>query len=149
MTALDSDECWAVLRSQEFGRMAYHDGESVSLVPINYAVDEQRRLVFRTAEGEKLLAVKDNDDIAFEVDEITESTATSIILRGRAHELTGAEAAWVDTTRLRPWVPTSKVHVIAIDPFEVSGRTFQLARPWLHMVPDHPIAPRTRRSRAS
>jgi Mlc titration factor MtfA (ptsG expression regulator) len=142
ITALAADECWALLRRQEFGRMAYHDGEYVALVPINYAVDPQHRLVFRTAEGSKLLNLVKNADVAFEVDEIDEDAASSVVLHGTAHELDDGDADWVDTLPLRPWVPTEKHHVIAIEPHTLSGRKFCLDRPWRHMIPAHPVSPR-------
>ena len=41
-----------------------------------------------------------------------------------------------DQLRLRPWVVTRKAHVMAIRVAEISGRRFQLAKPWEHMLPD-------------
>ncbi len=140
---LSAEECWDLLRRQEFGRLAYHDGDLVTLVPIHYALDDEHRILFRTAEGSKLLAITHNVDVAFEVDEIGEDAAFSVVLHGSAHELVDREAAWVDTLPLRPWVPTTKCHVLAIEPHQVSGRRFHLDRPWRHMVPAHPVAPRT------
>ena len=142
VSALTSQECWELLRHEEFGRMAYHMGDCVCIVPLNYAVDSQHRLIFKTSEGSKLLAVANNHDVAFEVDRIGEDEARSVVVHGRANELHDAEAAWVDTLPLRPWVPTAKYHVIAIEPVQVGGRRFLLDRPWRHMVPAHPVAPR-------
>jgi nitroimidazol reductase NimA-like FMN-containing flavoprotein (pyridoxamine 5'-phosphate oxidase superfamily) len=143
VSTLTEDECWDLLVGQEFGRMAYHDGDGVSLVPINFAVDERhRRIVFRTAAGSKLPGVMTNAEVAFEVDHIGDDTAASVVVHGSAHELTGAEAAWADVLPLRPWVPTEKSHVIAIEPNDVAGRRFHLDRPWRHIRPLHPVAPR-------
>lgn len=139
---LSQEEAWEFLGSSEFGRLAFAVAGDPEIVPINFcAVDE--KVYFRTAEGSKLLAITHNVDVAFEVDEIGEDAAFSVVLHGSAHELVDREAAWVDTLPLRPWVPTTKCHVLAIEPHQVSGRRFHLDRPWRHMVPAHPVAPRT------
>ncbi|MFB9733094.1 pyridoxamine 5'-phosphate oxidase family protein [Ornithinimicrobium kibberense] len=133
---LSEDECWERLRQTEFGRMAYHLADEVHISPLNYAVDGDR-LVFRTAEGSKLLGVAMNEDVAFEVDDILEDEerAWSVIARGKAHILEGDEARDADNLRLRPWVSSAKFNVVAITVEEVSGRDFHLARPWRHMMP--------------
>ncbi len=124
-------ESWEFLRSQEFGRLAFHLLGEVHIVPINYAVDGER-LVFLTSEGSKLFGVTTNDDVAFEVDQIGDEHATSVIVRGRAKHLQGAETTVVERLPLRPWVGTPKFQVVAIEVDEISGRHFDLCRPWLH-----------------
>jgi hypothetical protein len=37
---------------------------------------------------------------------------------------------------LRPWVPTLKYNVVELEVTEISGRRFELSRPWRHMIPD-------------
>ncbi len=130
MTTMD---CWALLREQEFGRLAYRLGESVQIAPLNYAVDGSR-VVFRTSEGTKLAALHEHPEVAFEVDEMNDDAAMSVIVRGRAVELHGEEALMVDQLRLCPWFHTDKHHVIAIEVAEISGRFFYLSKPWLHMA---------------
>ncbi|MBK6884983.1 MAG: pyridoxamine 5'-phosphate oxidase family protein [Tetrasphaera sp.] len=132
ITPLSAEQCWDLLRQNEFGRLAFHLAGEVHITPINYVVDEDR-LIFRTAEGGKLLGVVMNDDVAFEIDEIDDEQATSVVLRGSARILEGDEADFVDTLPLRPWVDTTKLVVVAITPSEISGRTFKLHRPWMHM----------------
>lgn len=130
VTKLTQDQCWELLREKEFGRLAYHLAGEVHLVPINYATDGER-LFFRTAPGSKLLGIVMNEDVAFEVDRITDTEATSVILRGRAHLLEGEEERLVVDLPLRPWVPTLKFNVVAITPNEgeMTGRSFSLTRP--------------------
>ena len=135
VTELTESQCWDYLHAEEFGRLAFHLLDEVHITPINYAVDPHQRLVFRTAEGSKLLGLTLNDDVAFEIDEFTEETATSIIVRGRAHHLQGRDADATDQLPLRPWVNTAKYNVIAIEVTSVTGRSFELSRPWLHMAP--------------
>jgi uncharacterized protein len=136
VSVLSDDECWDLLRENEFGRMAYHLAGEVHIVPINYATDGSR-LYFKTAEGSKLLGIVMNEDVAFEIDRITEDSATSVCLRGRARLLEGSEEHVVEQLPLRPWVPTMKFNVVAIDPAEMSGRSFYLKRPWLNMTEPH------------
>ncbi|MBS2940390.1 pyridoxamine 5'-phosphate oxidase family protein [Nocardioides sp. J2M5] len=140
-TRMDTEECWDFLRRQELGRMAYHLLDEVHLVPVNYAMDhdpvtDRRSILFRTAEGSKLLGVVMNNDVAFEADELVDEEATSVIVRGRARLLDEHEEHRADNLPLRPWVPTLKYNVVEIDVSEISGRRFALARPWRHMIPD-------------
>lgn len=137
MQILSEDQCWTRLRETEFGRMAYHLADEVHIAPVNFAVDG-RRLVFRTAEGSKLLGVVMNEDVAFEIDRIDDEAenAWSVIARGKAQILDGEDARNADNLRLRPWVSSEKHNVVGIDVEEVSGREFHLARPWQHILPD-------------
>lgn len=141
ITRMGTEECWEFLRRHEFGRLAHHLADEVHIAPVNYAVDHdpatgRRSLLFRTAEGSKLLGVVMNPDVAFEVDEIVGERATSIVLRGRARRLEEDEEHRAENLPLRPWVATAKWNVVEVDVTEVSGRRFELSRPWRHMTPD-------------
>jgi nitroimidazol reductase NimA-like FMN-containing flavoprotein (pyridoxamine 5'-phosphate oxidase superfamily) len=140
ITRLGTEECWEFLRRHEFGRLAHHLADEVHLAPVNYAVDHdpatgRRSLLFRTAEGSKLLGVVMNPDVAFEVDEIVGESATSIVLRGRARRLEEDEEHRAENLPLRPWVASAKWNVVEVDVTEISGRHFELSRPWRHMTP--------------
>ena len=137
ITSLATEDAWALLRGNEFGRLAYHLADEVHITPINYAVDAQDRIVVRTAEGSKLLGLTMNADVAFEVDEVDEHEARSVVVRGRARTLEGHEADETEELPLRPWVDTVKLNVVAITVDELSGRRFSLTRPWRHMIPEH------------
>lgn len=132
---LTEDECWDMLRSCELGRLAFHLAEEVHITPVNYAVDDGT-LLFRTAEGSKLLALVMNSDVAFEIDGVEGETATSVILRGRAELLDEHRAHRADDLPLRPWVESHKYNVVEITPTQISGRRFQLHRPWLRAIPE-------------
>ena len=129
---LDQAECWAALRADEFGRLAYRLGDEINLVPLNYAVDDDT-LLLRSAAGSKLLGIVMHPDVVFEIDAYGEASAQSVIVRGKARLLEEDEAHRADTSRLRSWLPTLKYNVVEIEPVEVTGRRFALARPWLHM----------------
>ena len=135
VSIMSDEECWEFLRTQEFGRLAFHLADQVHITPINYAVDGET-LLFRTAEGAKLLAVVMNPDIAFEADQYDEDSAASVIIRGTARQLDEHEEHRAENVPLRPWVPTLKYNVVEITPTELSGRRFELSRPWLHITPE-------------
>lgn len=139
-THLTTQQCWDFLRVEEFGRLAFHLSDEVHIVPVNYAVDhdpesDRRSLLFRTAEGSKLLGIVMNADVAFEIDHYDDTHARSVIIRGRARKLEEDEEHRAENLPLRPWVDTHKYNVVEIEPTEVSGRRFELHRPWLHMLP--------------
>ena len=131
---LTPDQCWEVLRAEEFGRLAFALVDEIHITPINYAVDDDV-LLFRTAEGSKLLSVVMGGDVAFEVDRYGEESARSVVVRGSARLLPEDEAHRAENVPLRPWVPTLKYNVVEIIPEVVSGREFHLERPWLHLRP--------------
>ena len=114
--------------------MAFHLVGEVHIAPINYAVDGER-ILFMTAEGSKLLGITMNADVAFEVDEVTDDHAMSVIVRGRARELEGSEKYVVEQLPVRPWVNTPKYGVVSITVEEITGRRFDLRRPWLQATP--------------
>ena len=53
VTDLPANACWALLRSQEVGRLAVSIADRPEIFPVNYVVDHGT-VVFRTAEGTKL-----------------------------------------------------------------------------------------------
>jgi nitroimidazol reductase NimA-like FMN-containing flavoprotein (pyridoxamine 5'-phosphate oxidase superfamily) len=135
ITELTTDECWEALRADEFGRLAYHLGDEIGLVPVNYAVDGET-LLFRTAEGSKLLGIVMHPDVVFEIDHFGDETATTVIVRGAARKLEEDEAHRADNLPLRPWVDTLKYNVVEISPTQLTGRRFVLHRPWLRLRTD-------------
>lgn len=131
---LSDDECWEFLRSHEFGRLAFHLTDEVHIAPINYAVDHGT-LLFRTAEGSKLLGIVMNPDVAFEIDEYDQEKASSVIVRGTARLLPEDEAHRSENVPLRPWVDDFKYNVVEITPTEMTGRRFDLTKPWTRITP--------------
>ena len=97
-------------------------------------------LLFRTAEGSKLLAVAMGSEVAFEIDRFREESARSVVVRGEARLLPEDEAHRAENVPLRSWVSTLKYNVVEIQPRYVSGRAFELSRPWLHLRPHRLIA---------
>ena len=135
ITELSAEQCWDMLREEEFGRLAFRLIDEVHITPINYAVDG-RTLLFGTAEGDKLLGVVMGSDVAFEIDRYGVESARSVVVRGTARLLGEDEAHRAEHVPLRSWVDTSKYNVVEILPNVVTGREFKLHRPWTHLRPD-------------
>lgn len=128
-TWLDELTCWERLAGERLGRLAFHLVDEVHIVPINYCA-QQPRLVFRTAEGSKLLGVAMNSDVAFEIDGIDAQRAWSVVARGRGRILEGDQAREADGLGLRSWLGASDKHqFVAIDVESVTGREYDLAEP--------------------
>lgn len=125
VVVLATDECWELLESEQFGRLAYRLVDEVHLVPINYLVDG-RTLLFRTTSGNKLLAAALHSDVALETDWHDDVSAWSVVVRGRLRRLPEDEAERVDDLPLQPWVPTLKYDVVELAPEVVTGRRFRL-----------------------
>ena len=122
---LSEEECWQRLRGSELGRLVTRVGDVIDIFPINYVVDGTS-IVFRTAEGSKLVELTVNDEVLFEVDEHTDADAWSVIVRGSAHVLeTLAEREAADGLGLQPWVPTLKYNYVRISPSSLTGRAFR------------------------
>ncbi len=143
MDELSRQECWELLRGHELGRLAFTVVDEQHITPVNYAVDHAtgtETLLFRTAPGSKLLAValggERGAEVALEVDDVDDRQgegAVSVVVRGRARILEEDEAHRAENVPLRPWVDTHKHVVVEIAPTEVTGRRFDLTRPWLHL----------------
>lgn len=136
--SLTEEECWQFLGGHEFGRLAYALVGEVQIVPLNFVADSGH-IYFRTAEGSKLLGVTMNATVAFEVDDLSggptngDGHATSVVVQGRADVLEGDEKAQAEQLPLRPWIPSQKHTIVRIAPSEVTGRRFDLSKPWSHM----------------
>ncbi|TFB95368.1 pyridoxamine 5'-phosphate oxidase family protein [Cryobacterium sp. HLT2-28] len=123
---LSEDECWELLISSSFGRLAMSISGEPDIYPVNFIASD-RRLVFRTAEGTKLLELTVNDKVAFETDGIGRDEAWSVVVRGQARVLdTQHEIEAADQLPLRPLIPTLKYIYVEITPQVITGRRFQL-----------------------
>ena len=124
LQVLTDDECWSRVSTQTLGRLVTHVGDVLDIFPVNFVVDAGT-IVFRTAEGSKLVELTVNDDVLFEVDDHTDVDAWSVVVRGHAHRLaTSEEVAAADRLPLLPWLPTLKYNYVRIDPTRMSGRAF-------------------------
>ena len=125
VTILEESRCWDLLASQEVGRLATAVQGFPEIFPVNFVVDGES-IVFRTAEGSKLLELVINAHVCFEVDGWTDNGGWSVVLKGSASVVpSGEEHDVVEALPLRPWVPTVKTNFVRVTPTEVTGRRFE------------------------
>ncbi|MBC3186936.1 pyridoxamine 5'-phosphate oxidase family protein [Corynebacterium sp. zg-331] len=124
---LSPEECLDKLRSLSLGRLVVRRSEEMDIFPVNYVVDEHGEIYFRTAEGTKFFSLNLNPDVLFEADEVSEGRAWSVVVRGNASVVSGAEdIGYADSLPLRPWVPTLKYNYVRVTAEHISGRSFEL-----------------------
>jgi nitroimidazol reductase NimA-like FMN-containing flavoprotein (pyridoxamine 5'-phosphate oxidase superfamily) len=124
---ISDDECWDLLLSSSLGRLALSVGGEPDIYPVNFVASD-RRLLFRTAEGTKLLELTVNSRVAFETDGVGRDEAWSVVVKGTARALEKrAEIDAAEALPLRPQIPTLKYVFVEITPAKVTGRRFPLA----------------------
>ncbi|MGX9791172.1 pyridoxamine 5'-phosphate oxidase family protein [Mycobacterium sp. MMS18-G62] len=124
ISILPESECWTLLSSVALGRLVTSvDGEP-EIFPVNFVV-QHRTVLFRTAEGTKLVSAAINNRVLFEADEHNVANGWSVIVKGTAHTLrTDEEIAEAERGQLLPWTATVKQHFVRIRPLSVTGRRF-------------------------
>ncbi len=128
ITTLTPDESWELLGSGELGRLIINASGRIEVFPVNY-VTHQDKIVFRTAEGSKLVALLVYPDVVFEADHVADDSAWSVIVHGTAERIHQyQEIAKADELPLRSWVPTHKYNYVEITPGEITGRQMLLVR---------------------
>lgn len=123
---LSEAACWELVDRTVVGRLAVCLEGRVHIFPINFARDGSA-IVFRTASGTKLSAVREQD-VAFEIDgyEPADGEAWSVIVAGPASEIVDGEE-WTAALDLPlfPWHVVPKGHFVRIAAHEISGRRFR------------------------
>ncbi|TFB72612.1 pyridoxamine 5'-phosphate oxidase family protein [Cryobacterium glaciale] len=123
---LSEDECWNALLSASLGRLAVAVGGIPDIFPVNF-VAADRRLLFRTASGTKLIELTVNSRVAFETDGVGRDDAWSVIVHGTARALdTQREIDDAAALPLHPLIPTVKPVFVEIVPESITGRRFTL-----------------------
>jgi len=125
LTVLEPEVCWALLAAAEVGRLAVAVAGQPDVFPLNFAVVDET-IVFRTAEGTKLLAVVVGPAVAFEVDgyDPVAGTAWSVVVKGEAEEVPTYEQLEDLAFPVFPWSATPKGRFVRIRPTQISGRRF-------------------------
>ncbi|MGB0971159.1 MAG: pyridoxamine 5'-phosphate oxidase family protein [Mycobacterium sp.] len=128
VTILPESECWQLLSSTPIGRLVTAADGIPEIFPINFAVQD-RTVLFRTAEGAKLVTSAINKEVLFEADEYGADEGWSVIVKGVTRSLrTDEEIEEAERAHLRPWTKTIKDHYIRVLPTRVSGRRFCFSR---------------------
>ena len=79
-------ECWDLLGGMTLGRLVTSVDGQPEIFPVNYAV-QRRTVLFRTAEGTKLVSTAINHRVLFEVDDHNVAEGWSVIIKGAARSL--------------------------------------------------------------
>jgi uncharacterized protein len=124
---IPAEECWELLGQHEMGRIAIVVGGKPQIFPVNYGL-KGKVIVFRTAVGSKL-AYAPESPVAFEVDEYDASAGAgwSVMVQGYGRDITEAadDFSWTARgARVQTAAPGEKLHMIAVDPTQISGRRF-------------------------
>ena len=135
VTILPVHECWDLLGGLTLGRLVTSVDGQPEIFPVNYAV-QRRTIVFRTAEGTKLVSTAINHRVLFEVDDHDAVEGWSVIVKGTARSLrTYEEIEDAERAQVLPWTASEKSHYVRIIPQVVTGRRFQFGshRPQPHL----------------
>lgn len=125
-TVLSDDESWNVLERCQHGRLAVSVLGEPDIYPINF-IAHDGALLLRTNPGTKLAELTVNNKVAFEVDEVADAEAWSVVLKGTARVIESqSEIDAADKLPLRPWIPTRKYTYVKITPTVIHGRHFEL-----------------------
>ncbi len=129
VTVLSEHECWDLLAGVALGRVVTSVGGQPEIFPVNYLV-QHRTVLFRTAEGTKLVSTAINNRVLFEVDDHNVVEGWSVIVKGRARSLrTNEEIEKAERAQLLSWTTTEKTHYVRVIPETVTGRRFQFGPP--------------------
>ena len=82
-TILPEHECWELLAGVTLGRLVTSVDGRPEIFPVNYVV-QRRTVLFRTAEGTKLISTAINNHVVFEADDHNVAEGWSVIVKGVA-----------------------------------------------------------------
>ncbi|MGE5696578.1 MAG: pyridoxamine 5'-phosphate oxidase family protein [Candidatus Sericytochromatia bacterium] len=126
VTILSASESWDLLSSVAVGRLVTNADGRPEIFPVNFVV-QNRTVLFRTAEGTKLVSAVINNEVLFEADAYDAVEGWSVIVRGRTRTLRSEdEIEEAERAGLKPWTPTVKAHYVRIAPIiSITGRRFR------------------------
>ncbi|UQX13229.1 pyridoxamine 5'-phosphate oxidase family protein [Candidatus Mycobacterium methanotrophicum] len=125
VTILSASESWDLLASVALGRLVTSVEGQPEIFPVNFVV-QHRTVLFRTAEGTKLVSTAINNRVLFEADDHNAAEGWSVIVQGTAWLVcTNEEIEEAERAQLLPWTATLKQHYVRVLPVSVTGRRFR------------------------
>ncbi len=125
VAVLSASESWDLLASAALGRLVTSVAGRPEIFPVNFVV-QRRTILFRTAEGTKLVSAAVNNQVLFEADDHDVSQGWSVVVRGTARMLrTREELEQAERTQLLSWTATLKQHYVRVLPVSITGRRFR------------------------
>ncbi|WP_055402063.1 MULTISPECIES: pyridoxamine 5'-phosphate oxidase family protein [unclassified Mycobacterium] len=129
VSILPVNECWDLMAGVTLGRLVTSVAGQPEIFPVNYAV-QRHTVLFRTAEGTKLVSTAINNRVLFEVDDHNVAEGWSVIIKGVARSLrTNEDIEEAERAQVLPWTPSEKSHYVRIIPEIVTGRRFRFGAP--------------------
>lgn len=126
LQVLSEERAKELLKTQRLGRVIERIGDITEVFPVNYDTDGER-IVFRTAPGTKLAGFVAANEVLFEVDELIDTHAWSVVARGHARLVeSDAELAELGNLKPQPLLPTVKERVAVLEIDSISGREFTI-----------------------
>lgn len=125
VTILSVSESWELLSSVSLGRLVTSVDGRPEIFPVNFVV-QRRTVLFRTAEGTKLVSAAINNQVLFEADDHDAVGGWSVIVKGATRTLrSDDEIAEAERAHLLPWTATPKPHYVRVLPSSITGRRFR------------------------
>jgi len=123
---LTRSECLTRLAAGCVGRVGFIVAGRPQVLPVNYAIDDEGTVVFRSTEHSILTRVVEQA-VVFEVDGLDEPQRTgwSVCVHGFGREITGghdSSATRLQTMSLLSWAPGPRDRWFAINAHELTGR---------------------------
>ncbi|KKC04712.1 pyridoxamine 5'-phosphate oxidase family protein [Mycobacterium nebraskense] len=129
VSILPVNQCWDLLAGVTLGRLVTSVGGQPEIFPVNYVV-QRHTVLFRTAEGTKLVSTAINNRVLFEVDDHNVAEGWSVIIKGTARSLrSNEEIEEAERAQVLPWTTSEKSHYVRIIPEVVTGRRFRFGGP--------------------
>jgi nitroimidazol reductase NimA-like FMN-containing flavoprotein (pyridoxamine 5'-phosphate oxidase superfamily) len=125
LEVLDREECLRLLDRATLGRVAVTTAALPTVLPVNFRLADDHRIVFRTGEGTKLAAATRNAVVAFEVDDIdpVDHTGWSVVVTGVARPVVDHDdQAALNDLGIARWAPGPDGHLVEVSLDLVSGR---------------------------
>ena len=121
---LSEQECWELLDSVRFGRVALAPLGEPDIFPVNFLAADGT-ILLRTGPGTKLTEMLVNSAVAVEADGVGEASAWSVVAKGTAKIVTKFDEIYADDERhLETWLPTDKPVYVEIAVTALDGRRF-------------------------
>ena len=139
---LSLDDCWALLRGEVIGRIAFTRDELITVLPVNFRVVDSHGttpatwLALRTRPGNVI--DRASMVVAFEIDGVDAASRQgwSVLVRGTLHHVDPDAASFRERFDSHPWLAAERDAWLIIEPFEITGRR-------LHPHgPEWPFSPR-------
>ncbi|MEK2478272.1 pyridoxamine 5'-phosphate oxidase family protein [Streptomyces noursei] len=122
---LDRQECLRFLTLVPIGRIVYTHEALPAALPVNFSLDQDHSVVFRTSARSRVVHAVDGAVVAFETDWFDEESQSgwSVVVTGRASLVTDRrEQERLRAVGLRSWVAVPEDAFVRITPELVSGR---------------------------